>query len=574
MLTSMHDDGALQPDQSDLQAIVAAKYFAQLVVSKVEAMADFDPVFLAAAEKKIAQCMVQAFAGHVWVAAEQPALVSLLRRLPSVQWQSGTDCFQSVFEKPLVLWQERLYLARYWSCEARLSTYLLSQGPKSQTADANLSQLDALLDEFLPKDSQGFNSGQRQAVTRSINRQFSVISGGPGTGKTTTVRALLNVYSALYPQNKIALLAPTGKAATRLAQADARAIATQSTVHRLLGKRPGGAISFGPHQRLPYDLVVVDEASMLDLVLADQLVGALKSDAKLVLLGDANQLDAVETGVFFHELCDDRAASQPWLSQLTHTYRFSANSLVAKAAAALEAGDGHALANCLSPELLPLGRLGIERLVQGFDAYIQAIKAAPAHAPDAATLFAALNAYRVLVAVNDGPAGQRPLSQALDEVIGQRLSAEVSSHAADVLQENSTDWYHGQAIVFTKNDALLDVSNGDTAILLRQLPPPEGLEAQYEWVALLADGRKLNAHLLARYSLAWVLTVHKAQGSEFDEVAFVMPSRSVSKALLYTALTRAKAKFTAFGEKAYYAQSVSNIAPRRASILERLMTRQ
>jgi exodeoxyribonuclease V alpha subunit len=576
MSRDTNDEGFFETDQSMVHALAAATYFAKIVVQKAMSVSAFEPQSMALLEKKISYCMLQAFSGHVWVAIEPASMVGQLQSFPSVQRKSGADCLQSVSEKPLVICENRLYLARYWSCEARLATYLSHQRSDKKTAPPQLSRLSALLDEFLPADSQGFNSGQRQAVSESLDRQFSVISGGPGTGKTTTVRALLNVYSALFPQNKIALLAPTGKAATRLGQADTHGIATQSTVHRLLGKRPGAAINANPNQPLAYDLVIVDEASMLDLVLADQLVQALKTDAKLVLLGDANQLDAVETGVFFHELCDDRGVIQPWFSKLTHTYRFSASSLVAQAAAALEVGDGQALASCLSPEPLPSGKSGIERLVQGFDAYIKAVNdagAASSATLDAAKLFTALNAYRVLVAVNEGPAGQRPLSQALDAVIAYRISAGMPAESVELLQDDIADWYHGQAIVFTKNDALLGVSNGDTAILVHQLKA-SGEAARYEWLALLADGRRINANLLAHYSLAWVLTVHKAQGSEFDDVAFVMPSRSVSKALLYTALTRAKVKFTAFGEKAYYAQSVSNIAPRRASILERLKAKQ
>jgi exodeoxyribonuclease V alpha subunit len=171
------------------------------------------------------------------------------------------------------------------------------------------------------------------------------------------------------------------------------------------------------------------------------------------------------------------------------------------------------------------------------------------------------------VAVNEGSHGQKRLSEAIDHKMQQRLMRVIKAQDAIDIDDPSA-WYHGQAIIFTKNDALLAVSNGDVAIILKK----HSIESDgaYSWSALLADGRQINANLLRQFSAAWVLTVHKAQGSEFNEVAFVAPGRPVAKALLYTALTRAKLRFTAFGSEQHYAQSAQTSAPRRASILERM----
>jgi exodeoxyribonuclease V alpha subunit len=541
----------------------ACQAFARLVAPTTKA----NLIELTALQALIARCMHDAYAGHTWIAAEN-ALGSQLKALPTCEEVTTPQLAHTT--TPLVLWSNRLYLARYWSCEARLAAYLqqLLTPPEVEVASSQEQTLVTHLNRVLPLDKEGHNRGQRTAVLHAMNYQLTVVSGGPGTGKTTTVKSLLSVFAATFPNARIALVAPTGKAASRLAQADQQSIADQGTIHSLLGKRPDGSVRFNAGNRLEHDLVIVDEASMLDLVLADQVVAALKPTAKLVLLGDANQLDAVETGAFFHDLCS--AAAWPeitahWLCSLTHTFRFKFDSVIANAADALQLNDANALVAALSPQLLEINRQAIEVLAQGFQPYVEAVAQA-VYANNFSFLFESLNQYRVLVAVNEGRSGQKALAQEVDNLLREKLIS-VAPTAEDSI------WFIGQAILFTKNNALLNVNNGDIGIVIKASVDDNASSTTFSWQVMLQDGRQISTHLLQHFTHAWVLTVHKAQGSEFDEVAFVLPGRPVEKALLYTAVTRAKARFIAYGSATDFAASANNINPRRASVIARLQNK-
>jgi exodeoxyribonuclease V alpha subunit len=545
---------------------IAASHFAKRFVLANAATSKLGDVLQSA----IAKCMADTYAGHAFVVVDANLAAELRRIIDDMP--EG--------ERPLVLWQNRLYLARYFHCEERLSSYLsLAMNSEASLAvDAEKANLfKAVVDQFLPADSAGFNFGQRNAVQHALAAKFTVISGGPGTGKTTTVRALLQCFRALHSQCRIALVAPTGKAASRLSEADtlhvnqadtANSQAEVSTLHKLIGRKPNGSVSFDEHRNLPHDLIVVDEASMVDLVLADQLIAALSPSTHLVLLGDSNQLDAVETGTFFHELCKPSEWSQRWLCKLTHTFRFDANSSIAGAAKAIEASEAEQIGQFIQPIAWQTTSAQVEVLANGYSVYLQAVIdvmcGADSSTYDTEALFNALNSFRVLVAVNEGLSGQKQLASALDRVIRLKIEQSVESLGLRELTADSSlsSLFHGQALVFTKNNALLSVNNGDLAIVLK------GDANSYK--VLLADGRLMSANLLQDYALAWAMTVHKSQGSEFEEVAFVMPGRAVDRALLYTAVTRAKKQFVAYGTVTDIEASVVRTNPRRASIIARL----
>jgi exodeoxyribonuclease V alpha subunit len=518
----------------------------------------------------ITKCMADTYSGHAYVVVDVNLGAELRRIIDDMP--EG--------DRPLVLWQNRLYLARYFYCEERLSGYLSTViSPEAgEVADSEQASLfEVTVNRFLPADSTGFNHGQRDAVRHALAAKFTVISGGPGTGKTTTVRALLQCFRALHPKCRIALVAPTGKAASRLSEADTLPVnqadsehspAEVSTLHKLIGRKPNGSVGFDEHRNLPHDLIVVDEASMVDLVLADQLIAALSPSTHLVLLGDSNQLDAVETGTFFHELCKPTEWSQRWLCKLTHTFRFDANSSIAGAAKAIEASEAEQIGQFIQPIAWQTSSAQIEFLANGYGVYLQAVidvmGGADSSTYDTEALFNALNSFRVLVAVNEGLSGQKQLASALDRVIRLKIEQSVESLGLRELTAESSfsSLFHGQALVFTKNNALLGVNNGDLAIVLKSKAD--------SYKVLLADGRLMSANLLQDYALAWAMTVHKSQGSEFDEVAFVMPGRAVDRALLYTAVTRAKKQFVAYGTVADIEASVVRTNPRRASIIARL----
>jgi exodeoxyribonuclease V alpha subunit len=545
---------------------IAASHFAKRFVLTNAAKSKLED----ALQSVIAKCMADTYAGHAYVVVDTILAVELRRIIDDMP--EG--------DRPLVLWQNRLYLARYFHCEERLSSYLslaMNSGTSSAVDTEKTNLFEVMIDRFLPADSTGFNLGQRNAVQHALAAKFTVISGGPGTGKTTTVRALLQCFRALHPKCRIALVAPTGKAASRLSEADAlhmnqadaeHSPAEVSTLHRLIGRKPNGSVGFDVHRNLPHDLIVVDEASMLDLVLADQLIAALSPITHLVLLGDSNQLDAVETGTFFHELCRPSEWNQRWLCKLTHTFRFEANSSIAGAAKAIEASAGEQIGQFIQPIAWQTSAAQVETLANGYQGYVQAVvgvlDGTSSSSYDAKALFNALNSFRVLVAVNEGLSGQKQLASALDRVIRLNIEQRTESLGLGNLGSDLplSSLFHGQALVFTKNNALLGVNNGDLAIVLKS-------DAN-SYKVLLADGRLMSANLLQDYALAWAMTVHKSQGSEFDEVAFVMPGRAVDRALLYTAVTRAKKQFVAYGTVADIEASVVRTNPRRASIIARL----
>ena len=596
----------LKPDEF---ALAAALRFGKLIVSRSHNELDAATISASVREHlvtAIANCMQQSYSGHSYVTVKNKDCLDALSHL--------TDCFlvdqtssnqsqlhptrlqlsplQPISLQPLVLWRNRLYLARYWSAEARLALSIKSW--------LNLDPLDVdfvnthhahahaqmQVDRYLPLDSNGFNASQREAVLHCLLQQFTVIAGGPGTGKTTTVKALLNSFYETQQANgvadtKLALVAPTGKAANRLLQSiealDSASLSSPiqvSTIHKLIGKRVDGSVLFDKANPLNLDLLIVDEASMLDVLLADQLISALPPRCKVVLLGDANQLSAVETGAFFHDLCLPKLErSEKWLCKLRHTFRFSADSVVAKASSALEASADEDFVSLIKPRPLGTGSQAIATLTSGYDSYVSFVKKCQSSGEpfeQIKELFEALNRYRVLVAINEGRSGQRHLSTAIDEAIRTALNIK-----DELIEEQA--WYEGQAILFLKNDSILGVSNGDAAIIWKEVRPPIGEDVvandeSQRWVAILADGRRFSASLIQHYTSAWVITVHKAQGSEYEHVAFVLPPRPVDKSLLYTALTRSTRHFTAFGRVDDYRHSVLTSSARQTSIIERLFS--
>jgi exodeoxyribonuclease V alpha subunit len=529
---------------------IAAKYMAKRVVSRYATGLSLTQTQLTALEVVLGRCVADTYAGHAFVTVERallPILSELLEHMPAD-------------DKAFVVWEDRLYLERYFQSENRLARFLSSVIEQASTARPELLANDVIVrtvDHFFPADAAGFNQGQRRAVQHALGNRLTVVAGGPGTGKTTTVRALLECFRHLHPDGRIALVAPTGKAASRLSEVDTALSSEVSTLHRLIGRKPDGSVSFDTDRPLPHDLIVVDEASMIDLALADQLIAALKNNTHLVLLGDSNQLAAVETGTFFHELCSPSEANKHWLCCLTHTYRFSADSMIANAATAIEQGDSKSIGSFIAPLAWGADAKHLEELADGYLYYVDVVLQ-QAHEPaNAEILFSALNHFRVLVAVNEGISGQKQLSTAIDRLIRQQLS-KVTNHSP----QGFTPTFHGQALVFTKNNAMLGVNNGDLAIVINSQEQGHKL--------LLADGRLMSANLLQDYTLAWAMTVHKAQGSEFDSVAFVLPGRAVDRALLYTAVTRAKKAFTTYGTLKEIQDSAVRSHPRRASIIARL----
>ena len=497
---------------------------------------------------------------------------------------------------PLILDGERLYLARYQAYEQRLAERLLALSAERPAVD------EALLSESLARlfaFNQQQPDWQRLAAAQAVRRRLAVISGGPGTGKTTTVVRLL---AALLEQPggerlAIGLAAPTGKAAARMAEAIRNAKADlpladhlkallpeeARTLHRLLGSRGDSpAVRHDAARPLALDVLVVDEASMVDLALMAKLVDALPPQARLILLGDKDQLAAVEAGAVFAELCEGRGFDAEAAAELqritgqavpvetprsalgdavvllTHSHRFAGDSGIGELARRINTGDAAGTLNLLREgradlawQAEPSQAALLERLEQGYAPYLKA-----ARRGEPAEAFAAFNAFRALTAQREGPWGVGGLNEALEARIKRRYS----------LAERER-WYPGRAVMVRQNDYALGLFNGDIGLCLAG---EHGLRVYFEG----DEGfRAFAPARLPSHDSAFAMTVHKSQGSEFSEVLLALPespSPLLTRALFYTGITRAKHKVEIWGLPARLAEAVNTKAERAAGLAERL----
>lgn len=512
---------------------------------------------------------------------------------------------------PLVLSGKRLYLRRYFSYEERLAEQLRKRmGHEEPNVDGKL--LKAGLDRLFPS---GESDLQRLAALVAVVRRFCVISGGPGTGKTSTVVKILAllVEQALKAGKKklhIVLVAPTGKAAARLGESiqqekgkldckpEILALIPEepTTIHRRL-KKSWSATRFqhDADHPLPADVVLVDEASMVDLALMTKLVEALPPNARLILLGDRNQLASVETGAILGDICGPASApgfSKPFarhvtsllgakalplqkdppaeagigdcIVQLTKSWRYRENSGIAALAHAIHDDDPKAACAILADDAYDDVQLGPavtaknlgdalrKDAVDKYRAYLTARE------PKAC--FEALHAFRVLCAHRTGPFGVEALNEQLETALAD----------AELLRPEGR-FYDHRPILITQNDYQLGLFNGDVGVVLRDRDEPDSLRVWF----LGADGREraLAPSRLPPHETVFAMTVHKAQGSEFDEVAIVLPDTAtqvLTRELLYTAVTRPKTRVTIYGELAVIAEAIKRPVERASGLRERL----
>lgn len=478
---------------------------------------------------------------------------------------------------PLVLdAADRLYLARYWWEETRLATALRSRMMRVVNPEPPSR---ALLDALFPPRHPGVApepDWQRVSAVVAARQSLAVITGGPGTGKTRTVARLLAVLNARHGASfRVALVAPTGKAAARLLEslrAEAASLAAAgldvalpseaSTVHRLLGYRHGRrGFRHNADNPVPADLVLVDEASMIDLSLMAQLADALHPDTRLILIGDRDQLASVEAGNVLGDIVGDAhpaAYSAPLRTALqascagfdappaqpppaesgladavvvlTQSYRFDARAGIGALARAVNAGDADAAVAALTdgaqaetalttPEQSAVAEHVVSRTLAELAGVIAA--RSPADALDA------LGGFRVLCALRTGPRGVDPLNAAVEQALARR-----GLIGPDAL------WYRGRPILVTRNAPGLDLYNGDTGVIW-----PDENGAPMAWFAQEGGVRGVAPGRLPAHQTGYAMTVHKSQGSEFAGVLIVLPEPPhavLSRDLVYTAVTRAR----------------------------------
>ncbi len=470
--------------------------------------------------------------------------------------------------RPLVLDRGRLYLYRYWRYEDDLAERLARMIASPRTEPPWLDQaLDELFDP-LPGVSE-----RRAAARAAISGRFTVITGGPGTGKTSTVVRILALYHRLATEEgrtpRVAMVAPTGKAAARMDEANTKGIAMlgeghqgprelvakgASTIHRALGvtRRSRTRFIHGPQDPLDADLVVVDEASMVDLALMSKLVAALEPEARLVLLGDENQLASVEAGSVLADLCAPVTSSgfevdamENRVARLTQGLRAGMESGVHRLAQAIVSRDpDRVMALLLDPSVpdvsfSPLGEAELARVLSREVA--PGFAAALAGGPPIEML-QGLGRVRVLTALRKGPWGAPALNEAIYAMVGRLLGKRMPV-----------------PVMVTVNDYEVDLFNGDQGVVVRR--GPRGNARAY-FPAPGGGVRALALSNLPRYEPMYAVTIHKSQGSEYGHVVVVLPDRDnpvLSMELLYTAVTRAR-------------ESVTIVAPRE--ILELAVSRK
>jgi exodeoxyribonuclease V alpha subunit len=508
---------------------------------------------------------------------------------------------------PLILDEhDHLYLGRYWWFEKQVADALLARAVPLQQGEVDNELLGQGLQRMFSNGESGETDWQRVAAAVSVLRRFCVISGGPGTGKTHTVAAIL---ALLLEQSRgrnlrIAMAAPTGKAAARLSESIRNAkpnIACSdgirtlipeeaSTIHRLLGIRPGKELPrFNKEHPLHVDLLVVDEASMIDLPMMARLLAALPDDARLILLGDKDQLASVEAGSIFADICgrvsaahytsefhqilqrvcgeriDNHAPRNVFaesIALLHKSYRFSGEEGIGQIAAAVNRGESQSVLQLFGQGLEDISlytpreeSIAFELKNRVLQSYAECFKAVgPGEALEC------FNQFRILCAVRKGPAGVEQVNRTIEQLLRARG-----------LIQGDAQHYQGRLLMVTRNDYSIELFNGDVGILW---PDPEADNRLAAW--FMQPDKPMKRVLpsrLPQHETAYAMTVHKSQGSEFDQVLVILPFEEVgvvSRELLYTGITRAKHKVELWGSEAILSRAVEQRVARVSGLSDRL----
>lgn len=447
---------------------------------------------------------------------------------------------------PLVIEQDRLYLHRYWNYENRLAMQIKAM---TQT-EHPIERLGAMLDRYFV-DAIAETDDQREAAKMVAKQSFSIITGGPGTGKTFTVVKILALLQELAEQPlHIALAAPTGKAAMRLQESIGfskaklpcseaiknRIPETVTTLHRLLGAMPPSPyFRHNADKPLVYDLVVVDEASMVDLALMSKLLDALKPGARLILLGDKDQLASVESGAVLADLAMAETL-QNNVYTLKKSHRFGGAIKQLAEAVNLQRDElawqilsdgGDGAVQCLDEDL-------IDYVAAQQADYLQLAKADA----EFERIFQAFSRFQVLCSNRQGKNSVADINYRVEQKLAEQKRIDLSGL-----------WYPGRPVMVTQNNPALHLYNGDIGICMQDSVPSTS-SGQVSTGKLMvffqrADG-SVKKYLPARVphcETVFAMTIHKSQGSEFEEVLIVLPEAInpvLTKELLYTAITRAK----------------------------------
>jgi exodeoxyribonuclease V alpha subunit len=486
--------------------------------------------------------------------------------------------------RPLRLVGSTLYLDRYWREEREVAADLgtFSDGPPARI-DAEVLErgLERL---FAGGDA---DAGQRLAAATAVRWRFAVVAGGPGTGKTTTVArivALLAEQAAAAgdPPPLVALAAPTGKAAARLEEsvhAEAAALDVEgavraqlldlhaSTMHRLLGWRPGSHSRFRHHRgnRLPHDVVIVDETSMVSLSLMARLVEAVRPDARLILVGDPGQLTSIEAGAVLGDIVGP-ASVRDGIVILDRVHRFGGG--IALLADAIRRGDPDAMMNLLATQPDDVSWIAVDTSAADSQPALTAVRdeavaagravVEAARSGAARDAIAALGAFRILCAHRRGAQGVAAWTTRIEGWLAAALPGFDPNGFA----------YVGRLLLVTQNDYELRLYNGDTGVIVQTGPDRVSAAFQRGGELLAFTPTRLGA-----IETAFAMTIHKSQGSQFDTAVVLLPapaSRILTRELLYTAATRARSRLILVGTEETLRAAVSRPVARASGLQARL----
>lgn len=520
-------------------------------------------------------------------------------------WQAG----ELSFDQPLVLDGERLYLRRYWRDETLVARSIGARAREIREVDSG--KVRAWLDTLFASHREGETPDwQKLACAIAVRGSVAIITGGPGTGKTYTVARLLALLFAMGNQQRIALAAPTGKAAARLEQSIKSALTELAdkvgdalplreltarmgaarTLHSLLGARPDTrAFAHNQGNPLDVDVLIVDEASMVHLEMMAALLDALPPGAMLVLLGDKDQLASVEAGAVLGDLCQDAQAGGYDAATLAYAKAASGESIPAGFLGAAGALAQQTVMLRHSRRFGgPIGQLALavnagdvaraEEVLRGGDA-VRWIEHAQQHhvlqlaldgyrpylelVRDGATASSALQSFesfRLLCAVRDGEWGVSGLNTAIEQKL----------EAARLIRRRG-EWYVGRPVMVTRNDYGTGVFNGDIGLTLADPARPDSLRVYFlEGEAV----RSVLATRLRHVETAYAMTVHKSQGSEFAHTVLVLPKSGgamLARELVYTGITRASREFTLVSPASAVLAEAIGRRTRRASGLRTML---
>jgi exodeoxyribonuclease V alpha subunit len=521
----------------------------------------------------------------------------------------ATDVVGSPEEfKPLILDEQgRLYLRRYWEYEKRLADSIKSRLKTGPTV--NLKLLREGLERLFPGKIE--TNWQKVAAFTAVMSKFCVITGGPGTGKTRTAAAILALLleQAAAQRLRIALVAPSGKAAARLKESVQNAKRTlhcadkikelmptdATTIHRLLGFIPDSPY-FRHHADHPLiaDVVIVDEASMVDLALMSKLFQATQQSARIILLGDKNQLTSVEAGYILGDICNTGAAIQlskefgklyrdstgeileakmrprenviqDTIVELQRNYRFKSDGGIFKLSRAINTGDVAAAFEVLrhqshrdvawrpSPTPRSLPAAIREKVTEGYKGFLQTDQPAEA--------LAKFGEFQILCALRNGPYGVKELNRLVEQSLSE----------AGLLERHG-QWYRGRPVMIARNDYNLKLFNGDIGLAL----PDASGELRVFFSSADGELRKFAPSRLPAHETVFAMTIHKSQGSEFGAVLLILPGEDspiLTRELIYTGLTRARDRVEIWSTEGVLRAALAKRASRTSGLRDALWKR-